>query len=104
MSSLGIVRWDPRNRAGAVAVRKQSAHDIKAVQAVSENVRTWAEYQNLAGEHDNVETSPVTGNYDWRSYLQEETQLAQRREERAKPAPKKADRAAPAPAPSGFYA
>lgn len=101
--SLGIVRWDPKARAGAISVRRSSAMDVKSLQDVSENVQSWAEYQNLAGEHDNVETSPIRGTYDWRSYLQEEAQIARRRED-AKPQAKKAERPPPAPAPSVFYA
>lgn len=74
---------------------------MKAVEALSDNVSEWARYQNLAGEFDTVETSSVSGTYDWRAYIQEETTLAHRRE--AKPRDKKADRA-DTPAPPGFYA
>lgn len=103
MSLLAYTRWDPRSRAGAVAVRKKSQHDLHAVEAFSESVGEWAQYQNLAGECDTVERCPVSGTYDWRSYIQEETQLARRREEQ-KPREKKLDRVEPAPAPSGYYA
>jgi len=84
-----------------VAVR---AKGMKAVGAISTHVSDWARYQNLAGEHDSVETSPITGNYDWRSYIQEEAQYARRREEKEKPRDKKAERAEQPPAPSVFYA
>lgn len=101
MNSLGYTRWDPKSRAGAVAVRKPG---MKAVAAVSDHVAGWARYQNLVGEADSVETSPITGNYDWRSYIQEEAQLARRREEKEKPREKKTERAPQnPPAPSVFY-
>lgn len=79
-------------------------HDVRAVEAISENVDDWARYQNLSGECDTVETSPVSGTYDWRSYLQEETQLAQRREERARSREKKPERPEPTKPPAGYYA
>ncbi|HUR69124.1 MAG TPA: hypothetical protein VM370_07740 [Candidatus Thermoplasmatota archaeon] len=104
MTSLAYMRWDPRSRAGAIMVKKQTLHDLKAVEALSENVTDWAKYQNLAGECDTVETSPVSGPYDWRSYIQEETKLAQRREADAKPVAKKTERPAASSAPSVFYA
>jgi len=101
-----VTRWDPRTRAGAIAVRTSTrAHDTEALKAVAENVREWASYQKLAGDVDNVETSPITGTYDWRAYIQEEAKLAQQREERAterKPAKKPAPQ--PSAAPSVFYA
>lgn len=89
-----------------MAVKSKGKLDLHAVKAVSSAVMNWAQYQNLAGELDNVETSPVRGTYDWRSYLQEETSLARRREARAN-RDKKAERPAPAPpapAPSNLYA
>lgn len=104
MLSLGVVRWDPKSRAGAVAVRQNVGLDIKAMQSATRAVGDWARYQNLAGEVDNVETSPVTGTYDWKSYIHEETHIARRRAEESKPAPKKAPALAPPPAPSVFYA
>ena len=76
---------------------------MKAVAALSDHVAEWARYQDLVGESDSVETSPITGNYDWRSYIQEEAQFARRREEKEKPREKKAERAQPAPAPTVFY-
>lgn len=86
-------------------MRASSAYDPKAVEKLSDNVSDWAKYQNLAGEHDTVETSPVAGPYDWRAYIQEETKLAQRREAESKPRQKKeAERPAPTSAPSVFYA
>lgn len=98
---MGYTRWDPKSRAGAVAVHKPG---MKGVAALSEHASGWARYQNLAGEHDSVETSPIVGTYDWRSYIQEEAQLARRREEKEKPRDKKAaERVEPAPAPSVFY-
>lgn len=86
-------------------MRASSGYDPKAVEKLSDNVSDWAKYQNLAGECDTVETSPVAGPYDWRSYIQEETKLAQRREQEAKPRTKKeAERPAASTAPSVFYA
>jgi hypothetical protein len=99
-----VTRWDPSSRAGAVAIKTTNRYDP---QAVHEAVMDWADYQNLTGELDNVETSPVTGNYDWRGYLLEESKIAQEREERrtAKAAKKRAaERAPPGPAPHVFYA
>jgi hypothetical protein len=90
------VRWDPKTRAGAVAVRVSGT--AKSAEAVSKTVTDWARYQNLTGELDNVETSPVTGTYDWRGYLQEETEAAKRRAPPAKKAEKPA-----APAPTDYY-
>lgn len=101
---MGYTRWDPRSRAGAVALRKESTHDLRAVEELSETVADWAAYQNLAGEHDTVEPSPVAGPYDWRSYIREEIKLAQRREQDSKPVPKKADASAVSKAPAVFYA
>lgn len=94
-----MTRWDPKTRAGAVGFRANGC--AKSVEAVSKSVTDWARYQNLTGELDNVETSPVQGTYDWRAYLQEEAEAAKRREGRDKPA-KKADKPA-APAPAVFY-
>ena len=85
-------------------MRRSSPHDVKAVEAFSENVSDWARYQNLGGEHDTVEKCPVAGTYDWRAYIQEETELARKREEQSKPREKKAERAEPAPVPAGYYA
>ena len=92
-----MTRWDPKTRAGAVGIRANGC--AKSVEALSKTVTDWARYQNLTGELDNVETSTVQGNYDWRSYLQEETEAAARREKPAKKAEKPI-----APAPSIFYA
>lgn len=103
VTSLGYTRWDPRSRAGAVAVRRESEHDLRALEELSENVSDWAKYQDLSGDHDTVETCPVAGPYDWRSYIQEETKLAQRREAGSKPA-RKAEPANGRSAPSGYYA
>ena len=103
MTSTGYTRWDPKTRAGAIAIRAKGRHDLKAVESISEHVMDWARYQDLVGEHDSVETSPVRGSYDWRAYLQEEIEAARRRDEQAKPREKKAERAAPAPPPSVFY-
>lgn len=103
MYAVGVMRWNPESRAGAVAVRQKGKTDVQAVKAVSAAVMDWARYQNLDGEADNVETSSVQGTYDWRSYLHEETGFARRREARARknerPAPP-----APAPAPTNLYA
>lgn len=71
-------------------------------------VMDWANYVNLAGALDNVETSRVQGNYDWRSYLHEEAEVAcQREAERIKAnvKNKKPGRAPPTPpAPHSLYA
>lgn len=101
---MPVTRWNPKSRAGAVSVRPSRAHDLEATRALHQNVADWARYQSLAGETDAVETSPITGNYDWRSYLQEEAQLARRREESRAPREKKQERPAPTAAPSTFYA
>ena len=106
MKSVGATRWNPESRAGAMAVKSKGKIDLDAVKTVSSAVMNWAQYQNLAGEHDTVETSTVRGNYDWRSYIQEETSIARRREARAN-RDKKPERPAPvppAPAPSNLYA
>lgn len=103
MTAKGYTRWDPKTRAGAIAIRANGRYDLKAVESISEHVMDWARYQEIVGEHDSVETSPVRGSYDWRGYLQEETQAARRRDEQTKPREKKAERAAPPPAPSVFY-
>lgn len=95
---MGFTRWDPKSRAGAVAVRKGG---MKGVGAVCGHVANWARYQNLGGEHDNVETSPITGTYDWRAYIQEEAQYARRRGEKEKP--RKAEPVEATPPPSVFY-
>lgn len=97
-------RWDPRTRAGAIAVRAKSAHDTEAMKALADNVREWASYQKLAGEIENVETSPITGTYDWKAYLHEEAQAAQARETERKPVPKKPAKPARAEvAPAHWY-
>jgi hypothetical protein len=100
---LGITRWNPDSRAGAVAIRPRRPHDLQALVDVTDTLRDWAEYQNLAGEQDNAETSPIQGPYDWRSYLHEEARAAKQRAQRDRPV-KKASPAASAPAPSVFYA
>lgn len=103
MKLLGITRWNPESRAGAVAITPRRQHDAKAIGQVADALQSWAEYQNLAGETDNVETSPIQGNYDWRAYLQEEAHAAKQRADRERPA-KKAAAQPQAPAPSVFYA
>jgi len=100
---LGITRWNPESRAGAVAITPRRPHDAKAIGAVADALRDWAEYQNLAGESDVVESSPIRGTYDWRSYLHEEAAAARQRAERERPAKKPAP-AQPTAAPSVFYA
>lgn len=100
----GFTRWDPKTRAGAIAVRSSRRHDLRAVESLSEHVMDWARYQDLDGEHDSVETSPIRGSYDWRAYIREETQAARRRDEQTKPRDKKVERPAPAAAPAVFYA
>ncbi|MEA3199984.1 MAG: hypothetical protein QOE90_1412 [Thermoplasmata archaeon] len=102
VESLGVTRWNPESRAGAVAVKSSRSFDAKAIEQVSDAVRDWAEYQNLAGDADTVESSPIQGNYDWRAYIQEEARAAKERAARARPAKKEA--VPPAPAPSVFYA
>lgn len=96
------MRWDPESRAGAVAVRSKRSHDVDAVKAVSDSVMSWAQYQNLAGELDNVESSPITGTYDWKAYIQEETELARKREGDRRPRKASAGQAPTLP-PSVFY-
>jgi hypothetical protein len=96
-----VTRWDPSSRAGAVAFRAKSRYDVSDVH---EAVAEWARYQNLAGDLDNAEPSPVaaTGPYGWKAYLHEEAKLAEKRGKRnAKPAAAKPE---PEPAPSVFYA
>jgi hypothetical protein len=99
---LGITRWNPDSRAGAVAITPRRRHDAKAIEAVADALKDWAEYQNLAGETDLVETSPIRGTYDWRAYLHEEARAANERAARERPAKKAAPPSAPAP--SVFYA
>lgn len=77
--------------------------DVETMSSFSRAVADWARYQNIAGDMDLVETSTVRGNYDWRSYLQEETSYARRREARARKAEPRASQA-PAPAPHNLYA
>lgn len=103
MKLLGITRWNPESRAGAIAITPRRRYDAKAIGAVADALQDWAEYQNLAGESDNVESSPIQGTYDWRAYIQEEARAAKQRADRERPA-KKAPAAEPAPAPSVFYA
>lgn len=83
-------------------VRSRKATDLGAVKAVADSVQRWADYQNLSGEYDNVETSPIVGTYDWKAYLHEEAKLAQRREGERKPRKSTAP-PAPSPAPSALY-
>jgi hypothetical protein len=97
-----VVRWDPNSRAGAIAVHPARALDLEAMKSLADSVRDWASYQKLAGEPDNVETSSITGTYDWRAYLQEEAELAREREESVVRKPKKAP-LPPAPAPTHWY-
>ena len=105
MKPTGIVRWDPKSRAGAVAIRRERSFDVQSVSDTTDLVMDWASYQNLAANVDNVETSKFRGKYDWRSYLREEADIAREREAaRAKSRPKPQERAAPAPAPSSLYA
>lgn len=96
-----MMRWDPSSRAGAVAIRAKSRYDV---QEIHEAIADWASYQNLGGDLDHIETSPVAGNYDWKGYLLEESKLAQERT--AKRASAKPARPAPTPdaAPSTYYA
>lgn len=103
MNSVSYTRWDPKSRAGAVAVRSRAGIDVRAVEAFSDNVTDWARYQDLAGDTDNVESCSIAGHYDWRSYIREEAQFARRREEQAKPQ-KKADPVEAPKAPSDLYA
>jgi hypothetical protein len=85
-----------------VAVKASSRYDLKSIH---EAVTDWADYQNLTGELDNVETSSIVGQYDWKAYLKEESEIAQGREERRRAkSEKKATRPAPGPAPHVFYA
>lgn len=104
MKSLGVTRWDPASRAGAVAVRPRRAHDVQTLRDIADTVNDWADYQKLAGEADNVETSPITGTYDWRSYLQEETDIARRRDAERARREKKVERAPLPPVPVHYYA
>lgn len=96
-----VTRWDPENRAGAVLVRTKRPLDLEAVKAVADSVKDWARYQQLGGELDNVETSPITGTYDWKSYLHEEARYAKKRAGERRP--RKVEPSAPA-APTVFYA
>lgn len=96
-----VTRWDPEGRAGAVLVRTKRAHDLEAVKAVADSVKDWAQYQQLGGEVDNVETSPITGTYDWKSYIHEEAEYAKKRAGERRPR-KAAD--AGVAAPTVFYA
>ena len=102
VDNMGITRWNPQVRAGAIAIRSRQGLDAKALHHATQTVGEWARYQNLSGDLDTIEPSPIQGTYDWRSYLQEESQIAQRREER-KPREKKTPEIR-APAPSVFYA
>lgn len=91
-----VTRWDPTLRAGAVAIREKGI--VENAAATARTVADWADYQLLGAETETIETSPITGQYDWRAYLQEETELARRRDD--KPRPRKAD---VVPAPSVYY-
>jgi hypothetical protein len=95
-----VTRWDPSSRAGAVAFRSKNRYDV---QDVHEAIADWASYQNLAGDLDHIETSPVAGNYDWKGYLLEESTLAQKRSEKRAGA-KPARAVQPESAPSTYYA
>lgn len=98
------MRWDPNARAGAMGVKRRTLHDVSAMRDVTSALNDWARYQNLVGETDQVEPSKVRGTYTWLSYLQEETEFAQRREaDRAKPG-KKSDARAPPAVPTHLYA
>lgn len=101
---MGISRWNPESRAGAVAIKPARSFDTKALSKISDALKDWSRYQSLAGEADNVETSPIQGTYDWRAYLQEEARAAKERQAARERPAKKAAPAAPAPAPSVFYA
>lgn len=101
---MGVMRWNPESRAGAVSVKSTGRMDLRAVKALSAAVADWADYQNLGGELDNVETSSVRGSYDWRAYLHEETGFARRREARARKQQERPPPAPPAPAPQNLYA
>lgn len=108
---MGVTRmvreWDERTRAGAVAIRQKRPHDMEALEALARTLRDMAQAQTVGDEFDGVEPSPVTGTYDWKAFLHEETQGAKRRQEsRAKSREKKQAPPAepPAPAPSVFYA
>lgn len=87
-------------------MKKTRPHDLKAIEAISETVSDWAYYSDVEGEADSVETSPIIGTYDWRSYLEEETRAAnaRARQREAKQREKKPERAPPTSAPSVFYA
>lgn len=106
MKSVGANRWDPETRAGAVSIKSKGRVDLDATKAVANAVNSWAEYQNLSGDVDIVETSAIQGTYDWRSYLHEETGFARRREARAnrQKAAERPGAQAPAPAPQNLYA
>jgi len=95
-------RWNPESRAGAIAISPRRGVDVKATERIAQTINGWAQYQNLEGESDSVETSPVQGTYDWRAYLHEETRAASERERASRPAKKEAPKSAPAP--SVFYA
>lgn len=101
--SVSVTRWDPESRAGAVAVRVKKRRDYAAMRAMADTIQEWAEYTEMDGELDNVETSPITGTYDWRAYLREEADYARRREAASQAQGKKVARSPP-PAPPGFYA
>lgn len=100
--------WDEKTRAGAVAIRPRRAHDMNALEQLARTLKDMAQAQTVGDEFDAVETSPVTGTYDWRAFLKEETQDAKRRQEararRAAKDRKNAPAAPPSPAPSVFYA
>ena len=85
-------------------MRKNGRFDYGAQKDLVESVNDWATYQNLAGDADNVETSPITGHYDWRSYLREEAEIAHRREQKTRARDRKPERPSPPPAPTHLYA
>lgn len=87
-----------------MAVRSKGSLDAGALQSIADTVRDWASYQKLAGDLDIVETSTIVGTYDWKAYLQEETQLAQARDEREQSRkPTKKPSAQVASAPTHWY-
>lgn len=106
LKPMGVVRWDPRGRAGAVAVTPQRTFDMHAISDMADVVMDWAAYQNVGANVDNVEASRSQGTYDWRAYLQEEAEIAQEREaEREKSrSTKKPLARPPPPAPTHLYA
>ena len=90
-----VTRWDPESRAGAVSIH--GASKVRCLEEVSTTVTDWARYLDLTGELDSVETSSISGRYDWRSYVQEETEIAMKRD---RPRDAKDE---PAAAPTQYY-